>query len=86
MVSLDERLANVQTFEATVVNSANVVFGDMTAKIMATNDSTTKDLTIILVTGEDLTLKPTETITIPYRADSLVIKGNSVPYRVWGFW
>jgi len=86
MVSIEERLANVQTFEDTVAASANISFGDKTAKIMATNDSASADLTMTLVTGQDITLKPTETITIPYRADSLVLRGINVPYRVWGFW
>jgi len=86
MVSLDERLANVQTFEATVANSANVVFGDMTAMIMATNDHATNDLTITLVKGQNITLKPTETVKFPYRADSMGVTGKNVPYRIWAFW
>jgi len=86
MAGIHERLANVETFEAEVQISAAISFGSTTAKIMVTNDSSTEDLTLVLVTGQGITMKPTETLTVPYRADSLTLRGANVPYRVWGFW
>ena len=86
MVSIHERLANVQTDEGTVAGSKTITFLLRSAKLVITNDSTTKDLTVTLVTNQDITLKPTETLTIPYRANSVTLAGNNVAYRVWGFW
>ncbi len=81
------RFANVFTNEGAVSGTSTITLPFSSGKIIITNDSANKDLTVRLKTGANaLTLKPTETLTLYYRTLEVVLAGSaSVPYRLWVF-
>lgn len=80
------RFANAFADEGTVSGSTTIALPRSSGKIIVTNDSSTKDLSVRLKDGGSvLTLKPTETLTLYYRTLEMVLSGNSVPYRLWVF-
>ena len=84
MAGIGERYANVFTDEGVAV-SANVTLPFSSGEIVLTNDSSTKNL-ILRVAGSDITLLPTETLTLrQFRAKDITLFGDSVPYRLWSF-
>ena len=86
MAGRHEATANLKSFEATASGtSQELSFGSSIVKLMATNDSPTTDLSI-MISQDWVTLKPKETLTLPVRISSVQVSGNSTPYRIWGFW
>ena len=80
------RWANTFTKEGTLGGVETIALPRTSGKIIVTNDSGSKDLSVRLKAGGDaLTLRPTETITLYYRTSGVVLQGNSVPYRLWVF-
>ncbi len=80
------RFANTFTEEGTVDGSSTIALPRSSGKIIVTNDSSTKSLTVRLKAGgSPLTLKPTETLTLYYRTLVVVLTGTAVPYRLWVF-
>lgn len=85
MTGIHERLANVETHESTCPGLETVNLARRSAKLMITNDSATTDLRVTLQGTEHITLKPTETITLPFRTQTIDLLGANVPYRIWSF-
>lgn len=85
MAGIHERLANVETHEGTLDGTKAISFGLRSAKLIINNDSPTKDLSVTLSNDQVMTLKGLETVTLPYRIESLSITGEDVPYRIWSF-
>lgn len=80
------RFANVFTNEGSVSGALTISLPRSSGKIIVTNDSATKDMGVRLKAGgNELTLKPTETLTLYYRTTEMVLSGSSVPYRLWVF-
>ena len=72
------RFANTFTDEGSVSGSTTIALPRSSGKIIVTNDSSTKDLGVRLKAGgSELTLKPTETLTLYYRTLEMVLSGNS---------
>lgn len=87
MASIEERLSNVHADEGTVNGSKTITFPWRTGKLIVTNDSSTTDLTLRMrnTAGQDITLKPTETLTLWFGTKTATVIGSNVPYRLWGF-
>lgn len=79
-----EVLANLYTSEDTLAGTPVILtFPWRARRIIVTNDSTLNALTVI-ITGQSLTLKPTETLTANIHISRLSIDGTG-DYRVWAF-
>jgi hypothetical protein len=76
-------IANVYSAEGSVAGSATVTFPWRPRKVVVTNDSVINNLTVT-IKGQDLTLKPTETLTAILTLSSVGLSGTA-DYRVWGF-
>lgn len=77
-------LANVYANEDTLVGSpVNITFPWKARQTVITNDSTLNNLTVTLV-GQNLTLKPTETLTTIIHVKTVTLNGTG-DYRVWAF-
>jgi hypothetical protein len=80
--------ANLETYEGTVGASPFVcTFYGRPRKIIITNDSGSSNLSYKFKSSENgATLKPTETITLEdFLTNQVILEGNGVEYRVWGF-
>ena len=78
-------LANIYTTEGSVNGTTSITFPWRPRKTVVTNDSSLSDLTVT-IKGFNLTLKPTETLTLTICFSSLTLtSGASIPYRIWGF-
>jgi hypothetical protein len=79
-----EVLANLYVSEATLTGSpSTITFPWRARRVIVTNDSTLNSLSVT-ISGQTLTLKPTETLTANIHVSSLIVNGT-LPYRVWAF-
>ena len=78
--------ANFEPFEGTVTTATTLTFNRKSRKIIITNDHPTEDLTYKFNDSETAgTLRGTETLSLFFVSDKLIIDGTNVPYRVWVF-
>jgi len=76
-------IANVYSAEGTLAGSATVSFPWRPRKVVITNDSSINNITVT-IKGQNLTLKPTETLTAMLTLSTVDLAGTA-DYRVWGF-
>lgn len=77
---------NLRSFEGSVNGEKTIEFDLRPRTLMITNDSVSQDLKFKFHESENLiTLKPSETITIPNVGNDLILQGSNVTYRIWGF-
>lgn len=77
--------SNLLVSEGTLSGEETVNFHLRFREMILTNDSGSSDLTFKFNTSETgATLKPTETITMKARTNTVILSGSSVPYRLWG--
>jgi hypothetical protein len=77
-------LSNLYANEGTLTGSPVVVtFPWRARKFVVTNDSTINSITVT-ISGANLTLKPTETLTATVHVNTITINGTG-DYRIWAF-
>ena len=81
--------SNLESFESTVTSTNTHTLSIYSRKIVIVNDSNTKELVFYpqgIDSGNSMTLKPTETITLDrFRSLTISVTGSNVPYRIWVF-
>ena len=79
-----EVLANFEPLEGTVTTETTLTFNRKSRKIIITNDHATNDLSYKFNDSESFgTIKGTETLSMFFTSNQIIIDGNSVPYRIW---
>lgn len=85
-MSDDLVLANFEPFEGTVTTATTLAFARKSRKIVIVNDHATEQMTFKFNSSETVgTLEGTETLTLYFTANQIIIDGSSVPYRIWVF-
>jgi hypothetical protein len=76
--------ANFQALEGTVTVETELTFNLKSRQITIINDSSTKDLNFKFKSeGTFGTVKAAEMISLDFWSNSIIIDGDSVPYRIW---
>lgn len=76
--------ANFEAREGTVTTETTITLNRKSRKIIITNDDPTNDLSYKFNVSETYgTLKPTETVSMYFTTNTVIINGNNVPYRIW---
>ena len=78
--------ANFEALEGVVTTATTLTFNRRSRKIIITNDHASKSLTYKFNSSETAgTLKPTETLSLYFTTERVIIDGDGVPYRIWIF-
>ena len=76
--------ANFEALEGTVTTPTTLTLARKSRKIIITNDHPTNTLSYKFNSSETSgTLKGTETLSILFTTNQIIIDGTSVPYRIW---
>ena len=76
--------ANFEALEGTVTTPTTLTLVRKSRKIIITNDHPTNTLSYKFNSSETSgTLKGTETLSILFTTNQIIIDGTSVPYRIW---
>lgn len=76
--------ANLESLEGTVTTATTLTLKRKSRKIVITNDHPTQDLSYKFNTSEDYaTLKGTESLSLYFTTNTIMINGTSAPYRIW---
>lgn len=76
--------ANFEALEGTVTTETTLSLVRKSRKIIITNDHPTNDLSYKFNASETAgTLKPTETLSLYFTTNQIIIDGTNVPYRIW---
>jgi hypothetical protein len=76
--------ANFEALEGTVTTSTTLTLTRKSRRIVITNDHATNDLKYKFNASEtDGTIKGTETLSLDFTTNQIIIDGNTVPYRIW---
>jgi len=79
-------LANLESLEGAADGEVIFTLKRKSRKIVITNDHATKELLYKFnVSEEYATLKGTESLSMWFTTNQIIVNGNSVPYRVWVF-
>lgn len=77
-------LANFEALEGTVTTATTLTLKRKSRRIVITNDSPSNDMTYKFNSSETAgTLKPTETISLYFTTNQIIISGTNSPYRIW---
>lgn len=78
--------ANLESLEGTVTTPTTLTLVRKSRKIVITNDHGTEEMTFKFNASETAaTLKGTETVSLFFTTNQIIIDGASVPYRIWIF-
>jgi hypothetical protein len=76
--------ANFEALEGTVTTATTLTLVRKSRRIVITNDSSSNDMTYKFNASETAgTLKPTETISLDFTTNQIIIDSANAPYRVW---
>lgn len=76
--------ANFEALEGAVTTETTLTLIRKSRRIVISNDHATKDLKYKFNSSENFgTIKRTETLSLDFRTNKIIIDGNSVPYRIW---
>lgn len=76
--------ANFEALEGTVTTPTTLTLVRKSRKIIITNDHPTNTLSYKFNASETSgTLKGTETLSILFTTNQIIIDGTNVPYRIW---
>lgn len=79
-------LANLEALEGTVTTATTLTLTRKSRQIIITNDHSSQDLKYKFNSSETFgTIKGTETLSVDFTTNQIIINGNSVPYRIWVF-
>ena len=78
--------ANFEALEGTCTTATTLTFNRKSRKVVITNDHPTANLQYKFNASETYgTLKGTESLSLYFTGNQIIINGNNVPYRVWVF-
>jgi len=78
--------ANLESLEGTVTQPTTLTLTRKSRKIIITNDHPTSNLQFKFNSSETFgTLRGTETISLYFTTNQILIEGSNVPYRIWIF-
>ena len=78
--------ANLESLEGTVTTATTLTLKRKSRKIIITNDHPTNTLSYKFNASETYaTLKGTESLSLYFTADKIMVNGSNVPYRIWVF-
>jgi len=76
--------ANFESQEGTVTTETTLTLNRKSRKIVITNDHPSATLSYKFNASETYgTLKGTESLSLYFRTDIIIINGTNVPYRIW---
>jgi len=77
-------LANLESLEGTATTETTLTLTRKSRKIVITNDHPTANLTYKFNASETAaTLKGTESLSLYFTTNQIIINGTNVPYRIW---
>ena len=77
-------LANFEALEGTVNTETTLTFRLKSRKIVITNDDPTGDLSYKFNASETFgTIQGTESLSLYFTSNQVIINGSSIPYRIW---
>jgi hypothetical protein len=83
-MSSSDVYANFESLEGTVTEPTTLTLTRRSRHIVITNDHETEDLSYKFNSGEtNGTVKAGESLSLYFRASTIIIDGTSVPYRIW---
>ena len=78
--------ANFESLEDTVTTPTTLTLTRRSRHIVITNDHATESLSYKFNASEtNGTVKAGESLSLYFRASTIIIDGTSVPYRIWVF-
>lgn len=78
--------ANFEPLEGTVNTETTLTLARKSRKIVITNDHPTNNLSYKFNDSETFgTIRGTETLSLYFTTNQIIINGNNVPYRIWVF-
>ena len=78
--------ANFEALEGTATTETTLTLTRKSRKIVITNDHPTANLQYKFNSSETYgTLKGTESLSIMFTGNQVILNGTNVPYRVWVF-
>ena len=78
--------ANFEPLEGTVATETTLTFARKSRRIVITNDHPSLELSYKFNASESFgTIKGTETLSLYFTTDKIIIDGDGVPYRIWVF-
>ena len=76
--------ANFEALEGTVTTATTLTFNRKSRRLVITNDHPTEVLSYKFNDSETYgSLKGTETLSLYFTTNQIIINGTNVPYRVW---
>ena len=83
-MSSSDVYANFEALEDTVTTETVLTLIRRSRHIVITNDHATEDLSYKFNSSESFgTVKAGESLSLYFRASTIIIDGTSVPYRIW---
>lgn len=78
--------ANLESFEGSITSETTLSLARKSRKIVITNDHPTDELTFKFNASETAaTLRGSETISMYFTTDQIILNGTNGNYRVWVF-
>ena len=78
--------ANFEVLEGTVSGETTLQLARRSRKLVILNDHASRDLQFKFhASGNFATLKPTESVSMYFRAKNVILDGTDVPYRIWNY-
>ena len=85
-MSSSDVYANFESLEGTVTTPTTLTLTRRSRHIVITNDHATEDLSFKFNSSEtNGTVKAGESLSLYFRASTIIIDGSTVPYRIWIF-
>ena len=79
-------LANLEALEGTVLSEVTLTLKRKSRKLVITNDDATKELKYKFNESETFaTLQGTESLSMYFTTNQIILSGSDVDYRVWVF-
>lgn len=83
-MSSSDVYANFESLEGTVTEETTLTLTRRSRHIVITNDHATESLSYKFNSTETFgTVKAGESLSLYFRASTIIIDGTSVPYRIW---
>ena len=83
---MSDVLANLESLEGTVTTETTLTLTRKSRKLVITNDHPTANMTYKFNASETAaTLKGTESLSLFFTTNQIIINGTNVPYRIWVF-
>ena len=81
---MSDVLANLESLEGTATTETTLTLTRKSRKLVITNDHPTANLTYKFNASETVaTLKGTESLSLYFTTNQIIINGTNVPYRIW---